>query len=543
MKNKNILVYIYLFVLFLCIVFTIKMSSIVHADSLLEKDAMYLRDKMVKRESTVTIEYENATEDIAKDIFLKAIENNDNPTHGDYLAFHTYWSWYYPDIAINKNEITYRINYNDTLSQEGEVSEKVHQILDGLKLDNKSDYEKVCVINDWIVDNIEYEDVSVDNMGSSYTAFIKQSTPCRGFAIAFYRLCKEEGIETRIVYRSDKKHEWNLVKLNNKWYHIDTQANDYSGNKRAIFLVGSDNIVHELHSDFSGLDISKEDYNSNSDDSTENKHTEEDVTTEIDNEVVNDPTTEENAEDTTTTEVEIETTATIQPTEDDESTNTTTESSQVTTELPTTEIATDIESTTEQQIATESTTEKQEQAKPAKTKIVSMYNISGGIHLTWKKVSDVKYVVYRKSSVSKCYKKVKTTTDSTYEDRNVINGRKYTYKIYTVNSNDMKNVSSSKSIVYVSPTKINKVTSSSTSVCVKFSKVSAVSGYQVKYSPNGEFTNYKLKTIRGYNNTSCKIKGLRSNAMYYIKVRTYRTVSGKTYYSGWGYYKYIKTQK
>ena len=35
---------------------------------------------------------------------------------------------------------------------------------------------------------------------------------------------------------------------------------------------------------------------------------------------------------------------------------------------------------------------------------------------------------------------------------NVINGRKYTYKIYTVNSNDMKNVSYSKSIVYVSPT-------------------------------------------------------------------------------------------
>lgn len=535
MKNKNILVCIYLFVLFLCIVFTtIKMSSIVHADSLLKEDAIYLRDKMVKRENTVTIKYENATEDIAKDIFLKAIENNDNPTHGDYLAFHTYWSWYYPDITINKNEITYRINYNDTLSQEDEVSEKVHQILDELKLDNKSDYEKVCIINDWIVDNIEYEDVSVDNMGSSYTAFIKQSTPCRGFAIAFYRLCKEEGIETRIVYRSDKKHEWNLVKLNNKWYHIDTQANDYSGNKRAVFLVGSDNIVHELHDDFLEVDISKKNYNDNSDNLAENKPIEEDVTTEVNDEVVDVPTTEDNTEDKTTTEAEA--TSTTQPAEDDETTS-------VTTELPATEITTDVESTTEQQITTESTAEKQEQTKPTKTKIVSMYNISEGIHMTWEKVSDVKYVVYRKSSVSKYYKKVKTTTACTYEDKNIVNGRKYTYKIYTVNSDNMQNVSSSKSIVYVSPTKINKVTSSSTSVYVKFNKVSGVSGYQIKYSPNGEFTNYKLKTIRGYNNTSYKIKGLRSNSMYYVKVRAYKIVSGKTYYSGWGYYKYIKTKK
>ena len=461
------------FILILAVVAsTITITSTIYASSL-EEDAIYLRDHMVKRENEIVVEYENATEEIAKDIFLKAIENNDNPIHGDYLAFHTYWSWYYPDINIDGNKIIYTVNYNDTAEQEEEVSKEVHKILDELNLDGKSDYEKICIINDWIVDNIEFENVNKNNMGSSYTAFIGKLTPCRGFAIAFYRLCKEEGIEARIVYRDDKKHEWNLVKLNNKWYHVDTQASDYHGDKRTIFLVGSDNIKHELHSDFSDIDISKEDYDANSESTTETPPTTEDTTTEI-------PPT---------------------------------------------------------------TTEESKLDKPSKTKIKYIYNISGGIYLCWSKVSNVKYMIYRKSSSDPIYRKVKTTTSTYWEDKNVTNGRRYTYKIYTINKYDLKNVSSSRSIVYVSPVKINKITAYSTSVNLKWNKVIGASGYQIKYSPNGEFTNYKIKTIKGNSNTSYKLTGLRRKGAYYIKVCAYRIVSGKTYYSGWGSSKYIKTKK
>lgn len=60
------------------------------------------------------------------------------------------------------------------------------------------------------------------------------------------------------------------------------------------------------------------------------------------------------------------------------------------------------------------------------------------------------------------------------------------------------------------------------------------SGYQIQYATNKKFTkNKQTVTIVGTKKTSKKITRLSKKTTYYCRVRTYKIVNGKTYYSGW----------
>lgn len=69
-----------------------------------------------------------------------------------------------------------------------------------------------------------------------------------------------------------------------------------------------------------------------------------------------------------------------------------------------------------------------------------------------------------------------------------------------------------------------------------------ITGYQVRYSRSSKMTNAKKKTIKGYKNTSKKLKSLKKHSKYYVQVRTYKKSDGKTYYSKWSKKKYITTR-
>jgi len=73
-------------------------------------------------------------------------------------------------------------------------------------------------------------------------------------------------------------------------------------------------------------------------------------------------------------------------------------------------------------------------------------------------------------------------------------------------------------------------------------KTSQVTGYQIQYSTSKTFKSYKTKTIKSYKTTSATLKSLSAKKTYYVRVRTYKTVNGTKYYSGWSSYKYTKTK-
>lgn len=76
---------------------------------------------------------------------------------------------------------------------------------------------------------------------------------------------------------------------------------------------------------------------------------------------------------------------------------------------------------------------------------------------------------------------------------------------------------------------------------VTWKKRSGISGYEIQYARSKRFKNAVIKKV-GAKKTSYTIKKLRSKKTYYVRIRTYKKVSGKKYYSGWSKAKKIKVK-
>ena len=69
------------------------------------------------------------------------------------------------------------------------------------------------------------------------------------------------------------------------------------------------------------------------------------------------------------------------------------------------------------------------------------------------------------------------------------------------------------------------------------------SGYQIQYATDRKFTkNAKTVTSKGIKKSSKKISGLSKKTTYYFRIRTYKAVNGKKYYSGWSKIETVKTK-
>lgn len=76
-------------------------------------------------------------------------------------------------------------------------------------------------------------------------------------------------------------------------------------------------------------------------------------------------------------------------------------------------------------------------------------------------------------------------------------------------------------------------------VLVKYSKVSKAAGYAVQYSTSSKFKSAKSVSST---KTSATIKKLKKKT-YYVRVRAYRLLDGKKYYSAWSKVKKVSVKK
>ncbi len=101
-----------------------------------------------------------------------------------------------------------------------------------------------------------------------------------------------------------------------------------------------------------------------------------------------------------------------------------------------------------------------------------------------------------------------------------------------------------KFIIVLEGTKLKTVKSKKTgqfkATWIKTTK--PVSGYQISYSTSSKFktgsTKYKKTT-----KSSITINKLNKNKTYYVRVRTYKKVGNKIYYSKWSNVKKVKIKK
>ena len=182
----------------------------------------------------------------------------------------------------------------------------------------------------------------------------------------------------------------------------------------------------------------------------------------------------------------------------------------------------------------------------AKGSISSVYNASKGITVTWTEYQGCKgYYIYRKAGTSGDWVKVRNVTgnsDRNWVDTNVSNGKKYVYKVYPYKTDKTIKNTATRTIYRLSTPVISMLTSEfAGSFYVKSSRNSSAGGYRVYYSKNSDFSSSKYKDISGIKILSKTIQSLTCNKDYFVKIRTYKIVNGKKYYSGYSSVKKVHT--
>ncbi|MBZ9622392.1 hypothetical protein G9F71_005955 [Clostridium sp. FP2] len=205
-------------------------SVIAYNDSNVEKTAYSLQDlnsilksQLAQRETSFNIIYKADT------INLKTIIETDIDEilkADDYLescikSYQCSYKGYENDVTIN-----FTFSFYTTKIQEDCVNLQVTEILKNIIKVSMNDDQKEKVIHDYIVAHVAY-DTTLSRF-SAYEALKNGTTVCSGYAQLAYKMLNEVGIETKIVLGkgNGEDHAWNLVKLNNIWYHLDCTWDD-----------------------------------------------------------------------------------------------------------------------------------------------------------------------------------------------------------------------------------------------------------------------------------------------------------------------------
>lgn len=83
----------------------------------------------------------------------------------------------------------------------------------------------------------------------------------------------------------------------------------------------------------------------------------------------------------------------------------------------------------------------------------------------------------------------------------------------------------------------------SRSATIQWKRNKRVNGYQIRYSIYSDFKRSKLITVKKNSITTASIPKLTRGRTYYVQIRTYKTISGKNYYSGLSNVKKVNVTK
>lgn len=166
--------------------------------------------------------------------------------------------------------------------------------------------------------------------------------------------------------------------------------------------------------------------------------------------------------------------------------------------------------------------------------VKTIENTSKGIKITWSREKKAENYYIYKSTNGSSYQKVKTVSadTTTYEDRNVSAGKKYTYVVRAKRYEELGAAGTAKTIVHlksVSGRKASKVSRGKAQLSWK--KSSKVSYYQVQYATKSSMKSVKIQQVKK-SKGSLRTKQLSGRYCYW-RIRTCYVSGGKKYYSAW----------
>ncbi len=189
---------------------------------------LYLRKQMVSRETEINLNFPESwftshKDGLYWDLLYDAMKCDDSSTgqEGDALLYG------YAGCNVSYSTagyIKYTMAYHSNAEQEAKLTEAVAVAMAKLQLNGFSEAKKITKIHDYICNHVDYEyNSKEEQIYTAYGALCTGKAVCQGYAVLFYRLCKEAGLSVRIISGTGNggPHAWNIVRIGSKYYNVD----------------------------------------------------------------------------------------------------------------------------------------------------------------------------------------------------------------------------------------------------------------------------------------------------------------------------------
>lgn len=200
-----------------------------------DEAAAVIREGMKQREETIVVYYktpEEPTKALLREIAGQALTYTGVPDEGDYLQWQ-YAGWDCDGQGQVLEDMyymtfTYTYTYYTTYEQESIVDEQVRAVLDELDVYEDSEYEKAEAVYDYVCSTVSYDYDNLNNSDyklkyTAYAALIDHKAVCQGYALLYYRMALELGLNSRIISGTGNgdAHGWNIVCIDGLYYDLD----------------------------------------------------------------------------------------------------------------------------------------------------------------------------------------------------------------------------------------------------------------------------------------------------------------------------------
>lgn len=237
------------FFLFMLQPFTeVKAANLVKVENL-EELTKEVTSSLKNLNTEKTIQYVGETENITqqvKKIIPEIIQKHDEVAGT--LKSYKYQIMYTQDNA----QLTYYFTYYTSKEKSQKAGQLLNKVAQQIMKTNKTDYERVKAVNDYVVSNTQYGGKTQDRY-TVYGLLTNKQAVCQGYALTVYDLLTRMKIPVRYVVGTSlgQNHAWNKVKVDGKWYNLDSTWNDPLPNRPTevnynYFLI-SDRVFSKDH--------------------------------------------------------------------------------------------------------------------------------------------------------------------------------------------------------------------------------------------------------------------------------------------------------
>ena len=202
---------------------------------------------MVSRETEINLNFpaswfDSHKDELYWDLLYDAMKCDDSSTgqEGDALLYG------YAGCNVSYSTagyIKYTMAYHSNAEQEAKLTEAVAAAMAKLQLNGLSEAKKITKIHDYICNHVNYAYNSTEEqIYTAYGALCTGKAVCQGYAVLFYRLCKEAGLSVRIISGTGNggAHAWNIVRIGSKYYNVDCTWDGQNAATYNDFLLKSE---------------------------------------------------------------------------------------------------------------------------------------------------------------------------------------------------------------------------------------------------------------------------------------------------------------